>query len=278
MSAFGDPTQQGAWDIINQQLDQWGIGDLGDAAKQLIISGLDQNAILIELQNTPQYQTRFSGNAARIKAGLPALSPADYVSTEAAYRQVLSQYGLPSGFYDTQQHLADFIAKDVSPQELDTRAQIAQQTWLSNDQETKDTWRQFYGLSDGAAIASILDPGLATPIVQRMANAAKWGGDASRLGIDANQQRLEQYSDQGYTDAQVQKGLQQVAVEQGTMNKLANRFGQNYNQATAESADIQNDAKAQATRQSLISNEQSLFQSRASADMVSLTRSQGGQF
>jgi hypothetical protein len=100
---------------------------------------------------------------------LAQLSPADYINTETAYKQVLQQYGLPAGFYDSPSDLNDFIAKDVSPSELNTRAQAAQQVWLSNDDAAKDTWRSWYGLSDGAAIASILDPKTALPIVQRMA-------------------------------------------------------------------------------------------------------------
>lgn len=272
------PQEQSAFDIIRDQLNQWGIGELADTARQLILQGLDSNAVTIELQNSPAYQQRFSGNADRIKAGLPALTPGQYVATEQSYKQVLSQYGLPVGFYDSPAALHDFIAKDVSPQELQSRAQVAQQIWLSNDDQTKDTWRNFYGLHDGAAIASILDPQTALPIVQRMANAAQMGGEATRQGINPDQKRFEGYSDQGYSVAQVDKGLQQTALEQPTMDALAQRFGQQYNQGTALDANVGNNAAALRTKAGLISNEQALFSSRSGADSAALGRNSGGQF
>lgn len=275
---FGTPADQSVYDIINQQLTAWGIGSLASAAADLIKQGLDANAVTIELQNTPQYQQRFAGNTERIKNGLAALSPADYVATETQYRQVLSSYGLPAGFYDSQASLNDFIAKDVSPSELNSRAQAAQQVWLSNDQQTKDAWTQMYGLSGGAAIASILDPNTALPIVQRMANAAQFGGDALRQGLTADQTRLEQYADQGLSRDTVDKGLAQTALEQPGMSNLAQRFGQQYNQGTALDANIGNNAAAQRTKANLIANESALFGGRAMADQSGLSRNQSGQF
>lgn len=275
---FGTPGEQSAFDIINQQLQNWGIGSLASAAADLIKQGLDGNAVTIELQNTPQYQQRFAANQQRLKNGLAVLTPADYIATETSYRQVLSQYGLPAGFYDSPSALNDFIAKDVSPSELNTRAQTAQQIWLSNDQATKDTWRSFYGLSDGAAIASILDPHTALPIVQRQAAAAQFGGDAARQGLTADQQRLEQYADLGYSRDAVDKGLAQVAAEAPELNNLAGRFGQKFDQGTAMDAAIGGNAAAIRQRQSLISNESSLFSSRAAADSAALGRNTNGQF
>lgn len=277
-SPLTSPAEQSAYDIIVDQLNKWGIGSLADAAKSLIQQGLDANAVTIELQNTPQYQQRFAGNAERIKNGLPALSPGDYVATEASYKQVLRSYGLPGGFYDSPSALNDFIGKDVSPSELNSRAQIAQQIWLSNDSDAKDTWRNFYGLSDGAAIASILDPNEALPIVQRMANAAQWGGEMERQGLTPDRQRLEQYSDQGFTTNQVNHGIQQAALEQPALQKIAQRFGQQFSQGTALDADIAGNADATRAKQRLVNNETALFSSRAAADSAALGRNSSGQF
>lgn len=275
---MGNPQDQSAFDIIRDQLTQWGLGSLADSASTLIKQGLTGNAITIELSNTPEYQQRFAGNALRIKNGLKALAPADYVATETSYKQVLSQYGLPRGFYDSPSALNDFIAKDVSPAELNTRAQAAQQIWLSQDHEAQSTWRSFYGLSDGAAIASILDPEVAMPIVQRMANAAQWGGDAMRQGLDPDKARLEQYSDQGISSAAVLKGLQQTGIEQSAMDKLAQRFGVTYDQGTGMDANVAGNAAAVTARQNLINNEQALFSSRSAPDSAALGRNTTGQF
>lgn len=275
---FNNAQQQSAYDIIRDQLNQWNLSDLAGTVADLIKQGLDSNAVTIELQNSPVYQQRFSANADRIKAGLPALTPAQYVATEESYKQVMSQYGLPSGFYDSPNDLHDFIAKDVSPQELQSRAQVAQSVWLSNDDATKDTWRNWYGLSDGAAIASILDPATALPIIQRHANAAQMGGEAQRQGIYGDQQRFEGYSDQGLSVAQVDKGIQQTALEAPAMAEFAQRFGMNYDTGTGYDANIGQNAQALQTRQRLINNETALFSSRSAADSAALGRNQNGQF
>lgn len=273
-----DPTNQGAFDLIVAQLRQWGIDQLADTAKQLIVQGLDSNSVMLQLQDSDAYKQRFVGNEQRKANGLGVLAPADYVATEAAYRQALYSFGLPSGFYDSPSDFSKWIGNNVSPAEIGQRAQVAQQVWLSQDQETKDTWRQFYGLSDGAAIASILDPNTALPIVQRQANAAKFGGEAERLGLTADQHRLEQYSDLGLTTDAVTKGLQQVAQQQDQLSKIGSRFGQQFDQALAEKADILNDGQANKIKQSLISNESALFAGRAGSDSAALTKQSGGQF
>jgi hypothetical protein len=136
----------------------------------------------------------------------------------------------------------------------------------------------FYGLSDGAAIASILDPDEALPMVQRMANAAQWGGEMTRQGLTADQQRLEQYSDRGFSTDQVDKGIQQAALEHPALSKLAQRFGVTYSQGTALDANVANDASAIRARQGLVNNETALFSSRSAADSAALGRNQSGQF
>ena len=73
--------------------------------------------------------------------------------------------------------------------------------------------------------ASILDPETALPIVQRQANAAQMGGEAIRQGLGVDQQRFEGYSDQGLSVAQVDKGIQQTALEAPAMAAFAQRFG-----------------------------------------------------
>jgi hypothetical protein len=273
-----DPTTQGAFDLIQAQLREWGIDQLADTAKQLILQGLDSNSVMLQLQDSDAYKQRFIGNEKRKQYGFGVLSPADYIATESAYKAALHSFGLPESFYDSPTDFAAFIGENVSAAEVSQRAQIAQQIWLSQDQETKDTWRSFYGLSDGEAIAAILDPDTAMPIIQRSANAAKYGGEAARLGLTPDQQRYELYSDLGLTTDAVTKGLQQVATEQDSLSKIGSRFGTQFDQALAEKADILNDGTANKIKQSLIGNESALFAGRTGADSAALTRQSGGQF
>src|ERR1700749_1854637 len=102
MAITPNPQQASALAWFKQQLTQWGIATLVPDAQKLIMQGLDNDAVTLQLQETDAYKKRFAANALRIKAGLTVLSPAEYVATETAYAQVLRQFGLPKGFYDSR--------------------------------------------------------------------------------------------------------------------------------------------------------------------------------
>ena len=103
----------------------YGLDSLAGKIYDYVKNGYSADTISILLQDTPEYKARFKGNEARLKAGLPVLSPADYINTENAYRQILRQSGLPSGFYDSTDDFTDWISKDVSPTEVQSGP-----TWL----------------------------------------------------------------------------------------------------------------------------------------------------
>lgn len=271
-----DPNQATASQIIQQQLSQWGLSTLAPLVNNLIRQGYGQDAILLQLEQSPEFKARFSGNDARGKAGLPVLSPAEYIATERSYAQVLQQYGIPSGFWDSQADFAKLIGNDMSASELQARAQDAQAVWLSKDTSTRQAWTQMYGLSDGAAIASILDPQTALPIVQRMTAASQIGGAALQNGLGIDQSRMEQYADLGVSQSQAQKGFGQIAEQLGTDQQIAARFGTSWTQAQAEQATLLGNGQAQKQQNDLENAEKQLFSARASADQnTTATRSTG---
>jgi hypothetical protein len=174
---------------------------------------------------------------------------------------VLQSYGLPSTFYDSQDDYRKFLELDVSPTELNDRAKVAQSTWLSTDQATKDVWAQWYGLSDGAAIAAILDPSKALPIIQSMAEAAKAGGVAVRNGLHANESRIRGYIDQGISGDKIAQGFSDIGAVHGTDQAIGSRFGINLDQATEEASRIQGLASARRAQAEAYGAEQALFDS-----------------
>jgi hypothetical protein len=264
--------------ILLDQLRQWGLEELSGDLDRLIKDGLDAPAITIQLSETAAYKSRFAANEIRRQKGLPVLNPAEYVATEQAYQQVLRTYGLPHSFYDDRSDFHGFIGNDLAPDELNERAQVAQQVWLSNDDTVRDTWRHFYGLSDGAAIASILDPDRALPIVQRMANAARFGAAASRQGLNADRDRLEQYSDLGITESAVADAFGKIAATKPADDRIAQRFGSELTQADREREEVLGNADAARKRSSLYQSETALFQGKASAGEGALSRTRGGSF
>lgn len=262
--------------IIQQQLNQWGLGSLTGTLNNLIRQGYGTDAITLQLQATPEYKQRFAANDARVKAGLPALSPAEYIATEKSYRQVLQQYGLPQGFYDQHTDFQNLLSSDISPQELQQRASDAQSVWINSDPFTKQAWKQMYGLSDGAAIASILDPNKALPIVQRMTTASQIGGAALANGLQANQGRDELMAGMGVTQAQAQKGYGQISQNFGFDQQAATRAGLAYSQTDAENATILQQGQAMAKQKQIYDSETALFSGRGSADQnTQATRAAG---
>jgi hypothetical protein len=277
-STAADPNAASAKAILADQLAQWGLSALSGKLDGLIKDyGSDNTAaIILNLKDTPEWQNRFSGNAARVKAGLAELSPAEYMATEQSYRQVMQQFGMPASFWDQSSDFATLIGNDMSPDELKTRAQDAQAVWLSTDPNVKQAWTQMYGLSDGAAIASILDPTKALPIVQRMTTASQIGGAALQNGMGLDSTRFEQYADLGVTQSQAQKAFGQMGQDFGTEKQLASRFGTDWSQAQAEQADLGLSGQAAAKQAQMYDAEKALFGARGSADQnTNSTRASG---
>lgn len=270
--------QTSAKAIIRDFLRQWGLLELAPELDRLIREGLGADAITVQLRETSAYKARFRANEKREAAGLPVLSPAEYIAAEDAYRQVFRSYGLPASFYDQLSDFHEFLEKDVSPEEVNARAAAAQQTWLTSDPSVRNAWRDFYGLTDGAAIASIMDPDRALPIVQRMVTAAQLGGLAARNGLAADRGRFEQYADRGITAEQAAAGFAEIGQTLTTDQAIARRFGQTFTQAEAEAARIEGLASAQRKQRELAQSEQALFDARATADQKSLSRRTQGSY
>jgi hypothetical protein len=272
------PDQTSAKAIIDGYLQQWGLTELSGDVDRLVKDGLGQDAITLSLQQTQAYQKRFAGNAERTKKGLPVLSPAEYISAETAYRQVLQSYGLPANFYDQPDDFHAFIGSDVAPEEVNSRAQAAQQAFLSADPGIRQAMRDMYGLTDGAGIALFLDEDKALPIVQRMATAAQLGSAAIRNGLDTSASRFEAYADQGVTAAQATDAFSRVGQTQGIYSSIAARNGTTFDQATNEQATLLGDAGALRKQTQLAQSEKALFDSKAALDKTSLTRRTSGSY
>lgn len=274
------PVQTSAIAWFKAQLGQWGIGELAGDAQKLIMQGLGADAVTLQLEQTAAYKKRFAANDIRRKAGLRELSPAEYVSTETSYAQVLRQYGLPKGFYDSHDDFAQFLGKDVSPQELAQRATAAQDVFLTGPPENRQAWRDLYGLSDGAAIAAILDPDRALPLVQKQISAAKIAGAAIDQGLHVGRTQAEYLAGAGISDTQARQGYGEIATALPADQAIAQRFGDHIGQGEEEAATFgtAGAAAAAAKKKKLGESEAGLFGGRAAADTSSLARSAVGSF
>lgn len=271
------PNITGASAIIKQQLEAWGIGSLYNDAVKILKQGLGSDAVIAQLQSSTAYKQRFWYNDARQKAGLPVLSPAEAVATEAQMRSILKQFGLPAGFYDSNQDVGNFIAKNVSASELADRATAARDLWINAPKETQAYWKSHYGATDGDAIAAILNPDKALPLIQRKLQAANIGGAGQRQGLNVGTGRAEQLATLGVTGDQAQQGYGKVAEITAGDGSIANRFGQQFTQGEAENAVFLSDAAALKKKQTLDAEESSLFAGRAGTNTQGLSGGTGGR-
>jgi hypothetical protein len=209
-----------AVDELKAILTYYGLGTLADVLSARITDDptlVDNPTVLLSsVRDTTEYKTRFKGNETRRAAGLPELSPADYVSLEASYRSTLASNSLPKGFYDTQDDFASFIGQDISPNELNARVSQGYNAVMQAEPGTKAELKQLYGLSDGDIAAFFIDP---TRFNQsdaiKKAQAAQVASEARRqAGFTLDVATAESLATEGITRGQAQQGFQQIGATQ----------------------------------------------------------------
>lgn len=201
----------------------YGLETLAPQIVRFVQQGMGADAVAVELANTKEYKARFAANAAREKAGLPVLSPSEYLATERAYRQVMSAAGLPTGFYDQQSDFQKFLETDMSPTELKARVDTATEAINKAPAETLTYMKQWYGIGDLVAFA--LDPERATNVVEQRLKAAESAAYASSAGIGLSQQLAEQVGNQGFSGQQLQQGFGEAAGAARQADKLGQIYG-----------------------------------------------------
>jgi hypothetical protein len=215
-----------AIDDLKSILNYYGLGSLADSLSQKIVDDptlvANPDVLLFSIKDTPQYKTRFKGNEIRQAAGLPELSPTDYVNMESSYRTTLSGNSLPKGFYDSQDDFANFIGKDISPNELNARVSQGYNAVMQAEPGTKAELKQLYGLSDGDIAAFFIDPERFNQSdAIKKAQAAQIASEARRqAGFNLDATAAEALATEGVTRAQAAQGFQQIGATQELYNPL----------------------------------------------------------
>lgn len=220
---MADPVQaQTASDLLSQTLREWGLVSLLPHLKDYLTKGYDSTTVNLYLQDTPEWKARFAGNEQRKAAGLPVLSPAQYIATEEQYSNVLKSYGLPKGFYDSHSDFNNFIGQDISPAEISQRAKVAHDQYLNAPPEQRALWNRYYGPGD--AIAGILDPKVATQTIIDRGAQLDIGGAAASQGIAVSQQRAATLAQHQVTLSQAQNAYRQIAQYAPQDKAIGDRF------------------------------------------------------
>jgi len=271
--ASGDLTgpNRDAYQAVLHLFQTYGLGSLAPKIMDFIRGGYSADTVTIMLQDTPEYKTRFAANDVRVRNGLKALSPAEYLATEQSYRQIMRAAGLPPGFYDQQQDFEKYLANDVSPQELQTRVDTANKMVNQADPGTINYFKQWY--SKGDMVAFALDPNRAAPLVGKAFTASQIGAQAGQHGInDLSQGTAEQLASLGVDQQSAAQGFAAISQEQPTANFLAGISGEGgftTNDLVAET--FQADQSVTQRRQKLAAQEKGRFAGSSGVGQDSLS-------
>jgi hypothetical protein len=270
--------KENALTSLTARFSKYGLESLVPKIRELVINGSTESTIAFELQETPEYKQRFKANTERLKKGLAVLDAGTYIGLEDSYRQALRAYGLKQ--FDTDDYVSQFIANDISANELSNRIVTAVQRVQNADPAITKQLRDFYNIGQNDLVAYVLDPEQQFQKIERQVQAAEIGVAAARQGITAGVQVAEQLAAQGVTQAEAQKGYATIADILPDAKRLSDIYGttlEGYDLGQAEQEVFNQLASAQRRRQKLTQREIAAFGGSSGTNRTSLTTPNIGQ-
>jgi hypothetical protein len=167
----------------------------------------------IQLRDSQAFKDRFPANEALKAAGKPQFSVTQYLREEAAYESALQRAGMPANFYDDPSDFQQFIINDVSPDEVEARAQLGYQAVRQADPQVVNEFKRLYGVSDGELAAYFIDPQRMRPTfdryeAERQARAAQIAAAGTQqAGMTIEREQAESLARSGVTAEQAQAGF-----------------------------------------------------------------------
>ncbi len=290
----------GARDSVMKMFENTGLGqDFIKSLMDTVDKVYEENIMPTEAQvlnsiyASDAYKTRFAANEIIRKrmadgTGLPGdrlLTPAEYIRTEQAYREIMSEAGLPNYFYDQQEDFTKLIGElGTSVAEVSERVNIAKRALQDADQNIKNALQSYYGWSEGDMVAYLLDPEKAfraidsrftytTPELQRRYQVAEVGGAATRAGMTGGISEAfgEEIRAAGKADM-AERAFQGAARDQEDYNRLMQLYGEKAGteDLAREALALAGGAEVGIKTRKLASKERAKFQQRSAIDKTSL--------
>lgn len=234
-------SKESAFKLFKKALEAWGIpvgADIEEIIHEAAMEGLtpDQIGLVIpDIQETQTWKNRFPGWNKRVQNGYNQLSVAEYLNLENAYHRIMQEAGLPAGFYDNPSDFGNWIANDVSPDEVRDRVGLAMDAVRKVDPTARDLLTKFYGVTAGDLAAYFLDQSRALPTLERQMKAANVASWAARNGLQiADASHYEDLVDKGVSEEVAAQGYGTVATFNKVFGQLAGIYGGSYTQQDAE--------------------------------------------
>jgi hypothetical protein len=276
-----------AYALLLSEFSRYGLEALVTPLQDLIKQGLSGPEFQIALRNSDAYQKRFAGNTDRIKKGLTALSPAEYLALEDGYQSLMRNYGLPASYYakdslGTQAGFNKLIANDVSAVELEDRIVTAQKRVLDAAPEVMTALKRFYpDINNGEILAYTLDPEKGLTEIKRKVTAAEIGGAALAVGLNTSLTDAEYLRRYGVTAETAKAGYGAIGggLERG--RQLASIYQQpDYTQAIAEEEvfNLPGQTESQQKRKKIIGLEKAEFGGQTGVSSGALSQNRAGSY
>ena len=293
--AAAEEENRSAYDLLTLELTNMGLSSLITPLKNLFERGItDADTLRLELSQTPEYKTRFAANDTRLKKGLRALSPAEYIKLEDQYQEIMRNYGLPESYYskDTTGKQSGFdtlLGNDVSAVELEDRVMVAQNRVLKANPEVLSSLKSFYGdtITNGDILAYTLNPEKGLEDIKRKVTAAEISGAAQAAGLNkittetplekiaGMRTRAEELAAAGVTKevAQQQYGtIAELADRGGMLSSIYKTSPYGQTQAEAEIFNVAGQTEAARQRKKLTSLETAAFSGQAGVGALARER------
>lgn len=231
---------------VTSILDQYGLGDLSNWAWGELTAGKTEAQVVLDLYNTPEFENRFPAIAQRQEAGLPPISPADYINYEDSATQILKAAGFPSTTWSDPTLITSLIGGDTSLSELQTRAGLAAQAVFQSPKAVQDAFQRDFGVSAGSLAAYFVDPQTALPALQQEFLAAQIGGAGTLAGYGTNPGIDTRLAADGISAQAATAGFQDLGSKEQLFTPLPGEQGTALSQDQQVAAEFEGNAQDQA--------------------------------
>jgi hypothetical protein len=194
-------------------MQNYGLSSLMGKIESFVKDGLDGDAVLAMIRDTPEYKTRFPAMAA-LSAKQRAISESEYIEFERNASQLERAYGLPTGMLGTDT-ITNLLTNEVSANELEQRVTLAAAGAFQASAEVRDTFSRFYGIDSGGLTAYFLDPDKALPLLNKQYASSQIGAEAQMQDFNITAGLAEQLTDAGIGREEARAGFSETARRRG---------------------------------------------------------------
>jgi hypothetical protein len=200
--------------IMNGQMAAFGLRSLAGKITTWIQEGFEPDAIMALVRQSDEYAQRFPAMKALQQKGR-TISEAEYIGYEQSMAQYERLFGLPQGMLSDKDMITKLLTNEVSVREVEERATRASAAAYELPKEYRDMMRNYYGVDTGGLTGYMLDPDVASPLLERQFVSAQIGMEAAMRSINVGKETAEGLFERGIGREEAAAGFNEVALNSG---------------------------------------------------------------